>query len=113
MFSLISLISNLVYSIAGINYDLIMLFLFNKNKKPSSKSNLKSNDSTLANSNNKKLAFISLSLGFLVIWTAVIAGVLVSNTVSDNFAAKETVKIFKTHEDIAKLTFAIGHEMGM
>jgi triacylglycerol esterase/lipase EstA (alpha/beta hydrolase family) len=61
----------------------------------------------------RHLALISLSLGFLVIWTSVISGVLVSHTFRDNVSAKESLKIFQTHKQIGKIVFAIGHEMGI
>lgn len=61
----------------------------------------------------RHLALISLSLGFLVIWTTVIAAVLVSHTFRDNVSAKETLKIFQTHKQIGKIVFAIGHEMSI
>ncbi|CAL1277372.1 unnamed protein product [Larinioides sclopetarius] len=60
----------------------------------------------------RHLAFISLALGFLVIWTAVLAGVLVSRTLKDEASAKETTKVFYTHEDVGKVLFALGHELG-
>ncbi|XP_054709793.1 uncharacterized protein LOC129219421 [Uloborus diversus] len=60
---------------------------------------------------SRHLAFISLALGFLVIWTAVLAGVLVSRTLKDEASAKETTKVFHTHEDVGKLIFALGHEL--
>ncbi|GBN64653.1 hypothetical protein AVEN_262826-1 [Araneus ventricosus] len=59
----------------------------------------------------RHLAFISLALGFLVIWTAVLAGVLVSRTLKDEASAKETTKVFYTHEDVGKVLFALGHEL--
>lgn len=59
----------------------------------------------------RHLAFISLALGFLVIWTAVLAGLLISRTLKEDATSKESLAIFKTHEDIAKVTFALGHEM--
>ncbi|GIY05588.1 uncharacterized protein CDAR_90871 [Caerostris darwini] len=59
----------------------------------------------------RHLAFISLALGFLVIWTAVLAGVLVSRTLKDEASAKETTKVFNTHEDVGKVLFALGHEL--
>lgn len=59
----------------------------------------------------KHLAFVSLALGFLVIWTAVLAGLLVSRAVKDNHIAEETTKVFHTHEDVGKITFALGHEL--
>lgn len=59
----------------------------------------------------RHLAFVSLSLGFLVIWTAVLAGVLISKTLKDDAASKATLRALKMHEDIAKVTFALGHEM--
>lgn len=58
------------------------------------------------------LAFVSLALGgFLVIWTAVLAGVLVSRTLKDETSAKETSRIFHTHEDVGKIIFALGNEL--
>lgn len=65
----------------------------------------------IQNSPSRHLAFISLALGFLVIWTAVLAGVLVSRTLKDEASAKETTKVFHTHEDVGKLIFALGHEL--
>ncbi|KAG8195990.1 hypothetical protein JTE90_028964 [Oedothorax gibbosus] len=59
----------------------------------------------------RHLAFISLALGFLVIWTAVLAGVLVSRTLKDEASAKEMTKVFYTHEDVGKVLFALGHEL--
>nr|XP_015909398.1 uncharacterized protein LOC107440849 isoform X3 [Parasteatoda tepidariorum]XP_015909399.1 uncharacterized protein LOC107440849 isoform X3 [Parasteatoda tepidariorum]XP_042902600.1 uncharacterized protein LOC107440849 isoform X3 [Parasteatoda tepidariorum] len=59
----------------------------------------------------RHIAFISLALGFLVIWTAVLAGVLVARTVKDEASAKETLKVFHTHEDVGKILFALGHEL--
>jgi len=44
------------------------------------------------------VAFISLGLGFLLIWTTVLAGVLVSKTYNDNVNAVEAVKVFHTHD---------------
>ena len=60
----------------------------------------------------RHLALMSLSLGFLVIWTSVLAAVLITHSFKDNLSAKETVHSFKVHKQIARLVFTIGHEMG-
>lgn len=60
---------------------------------------------------HKPLAFISLSLGFLIIWTAVLAGILVSRTVKDQGIADETIDVFHIHEHVGKISFSLGHEM--
>lgn len=31
----------------------------------------------------------------------------------DEASAKETTKVFHTHEDVGKVIFALGHELGM
>ncbi|XP_022246743.1 uncharacterized protein LOC106463511 [Limulus polyphemus] len=59
----------------------------------------------------RSLAFISLALGFLVIWTAVLAGVLVSQTLKEEGIAKQTNGLFIIHEDIGKISFALGREL--
>lgn len=65
----------------------------------------------LSRESQRHLAFVSLSLGFLVIWTAVLAGVLISKTLKDDASSKAALGTLKLHEDIAKVTFALGHEM--
>lgn len=60
----------------------------------------------------RHLALVSLALGFLIIWTAVLAGVLVSKTLNDNVTAEESLKIFHMHEDVGRIAFSLGHEMG-
>ncbi|XP_077483184.1 uncharacterized protein LOC144093534 [Amblyomma americanum] len=65
----------------------------------------------LSRQSQRHLAFVSLSLGFLVIWTAVLAGVLISKTLKDDACSKAALGALKIHEDIAKVTFALGHEM--
>ncbi|KAH7951619.1 hypothetical protein HPB52_010927 [Rhipicephalus sanguineus] len=65
----------------------------------------------LSRQSQRHLAFVSLSLGFLVIWTAVLAGVLISKTLKDDASSKAALGTLKMHEDIAKVTFALGHEM--
>ena len=60
----------------------------------------------------RHLALMSLSLGFLVIWTSVLAAVLITHSFKDNLSAKETVQSLKVHKQIARLVFTIGHEMG-
>lgn len=57
------------------------------------------------------LAFLSLALGFLVIWMAGLAGVLICKTLKDEATAKEAADVFRAHEDVAKITFGLGHEM--
>ncbi|XP_013774189.1 uncharacterized protein LOC106459145 isoform X1 [Limulus polyphemus] len=59
----------------------------------------------------RSLAFISLALGFLVIWTVVLAGILVSRTLKEEGTAKQTTRVFSIHEDVGKISFALGHEL--
>ncbi|XP_064472187.1 uncharacterized protein LOC135386291 [Ornithodoros turicata] len=67
--------------------------------------------SELSSRSHCHLAFVSLALGFLVIWMAGLAGVLICKTLKDEATAKEAADIFQAHEDVAKITFALGHEM--
>lgn len=61
----------------------------------------------------RHLALILLALGFLVIWTAVMSGLMVKQATEEHSIAEETVKIFHAHEALGKIAFALGHEMGM
>ncbi|CAG2102722.1 unnamed protein product [Medioppia subpectinata] len=54
---------------------------------------------------------MSLSMGFILIWISMMASVLVSNTFKDNVSAKQTLHVFQTHKQMARIVFSIGHEM--
>lgn len=59
------------------------------------------------------LSFVALSVGFLLIWTCVISGLLLSNTLSEKAQIEDAVSVFNGHQDVGKVVFALGHEMGM
>lgn len=59
------------------------------------------------------VSFVALALGFMLIWTCVISGLLLSNTISDKNQIDEAVSVFNGHEDVGRVLFALGHEMGM
>ncbi|XP_054161850.1 uncharacterized protein LOC128959856 [Oppia nitens] len=59
----------------------------------------------------RHLSLMALSLGFLTIWILVMASVLVSNSYKDNVSAKQTLQVLRTHKEMARIVFAIGHEM--
>ena len=58
------------------------------------------------------VSFVALALGFMLIWTCVISGLLLSNTISDKNQIDEAVVVFNGHEDVGRVLFALGHEMG-
>lgn len=59
------------------------------------------------------VSFVALALGFMLIWTCVISGLLLSNSVTDKNQIDEAVQVFNGHEDMGRVLFALGHEMGM
>ena len=58
------------------------------------------------------LSFVALSVGFLLIWTCVISALLLGNSLSDKYMTEEAEAIFLGHQDVGKVLFALGHEMG-
>lgn len=88
-----------------------------KNKKkistPSTIEKKKSSSSYSVLNHFNHVSFVALALGFMLIWTCVISGLLLSNTVSDKNQIDEAVSVFNGHEDVGRVLFALGHEMGM
>lgn len=58
------------------------------------------------------LSFVTLSVGFLLIWTCVISALLLSSSLSDKYMTDDAEAIFQGHQDVGKVLFALGHEMG-
>lgn len=57
------------------------------------------------------LSFVALSVGFLLIWTSVISGLLLSSCLTDKAMTDDSEAIFNGHQDVGKVLFALGHEM--
>ena len=57
------------------------------------------------------LSFVALSVGFLLIWTCVISGLLLSSSLTDKAIGEDAEAIFNGHQDVGKVLFALGHEM--
>ncbi|UYV60430.1 hypothetical protein LAZ67_1001144 [Cordylochernes scorpioides] len=68
-------------------------------------------EQTAAAMTSRYLAFISLSIGFLIIWTAFLSGVLVSRTYKDDTISQHSTDLFMEYEDLGQITFVLGHEL--
>ena len=59
----------------------------------------------------RHVSVFGIAIGCLIIWTAVLSGMLVSNSYGTGNQLSDVALNFNAHQDIGRIVFAIGHEM--
>lgn len=57
------------------------------------------------------LAFVALAVGFLLVWTCIISGLLMSTSLTDKAMSDDAEVILHGHQDVGKVLYVLGSEM--
>lgn len=61
----------------------------------------------------RQLSFVALLFSFTLIWILVLSGLLLKGSFTKEDDIVDTVRTFNAHQDLGRVVFALGHEMGM
>ncbi|KAI1305958.1 hypothetical protein HDE_01108 [Halotydeus destructor] len=59
----------------------------------------------------RHVSFLGLMIGFTLVWTIVLSGLLVENSVDQADSLHQAVSLFNIQQDLGRIIFAVGHEM--
>lgn len=60
----------------------------------------------------RQLSFLALLFSFMLISTLVLSGLLLKSSFAKEDDITDIVRSFNAHQDLGRIVFALGHEMG-